>query len=196
MYTKINTLIYKFENLGIANSSDGAIMIGKAPFEGPEAWLNIIYPRLSIEEVTLLENELGTDLPVDYKNFLMNYYSNGMDILLGNLSLYGLSRQLNRNAKVDSRQPVSLKLPNVYERPDNAEESYCIIGSYNWDGSLLYIDKKTNFVHCCERYDTTSKVHWSSFDVMLLNELKRLYNHFDEEGKEIDEDQSTLPYKE
>uniref|UniRef100_UPI0026027B85 hypothetical protein n=1 Tax=Chryseobacterium sp. TaxID=1871047 RepID=UPI0026027B85 len=60
--------------------------------------------------------------------------------------------------------------------------------------SRLYIDKDTNIVHCCERWDATSKVQWSSFEEMLLSELKRLYRLFDDEGKEIDEDASTLPY--
>ncbi len=103
---EINTLIHKLENLGVANSSDGAIMIGKAPFNGAQAWLNLIYPKLNTEEIITLEAESGTNIPVDYKQFLMEY-SNGAHILSANLSLYGLRRQLNRDPKVDSRQPFS-----------------------------------------------------------------------------------------
>jgi hypothetical protein len=194
MYTKeINTLIFQFENLGIANSSDGAIMIGKAPHVGSEAWLNIIYPKLNDDEIILLEKELKTTIPEEYKLFLMNY-SNGANILSSTLSLDGLRRRLNRDPKENSRQPFSILTPNIYERPDNAKESYFFIGGYQWDGSLLYIDKETNSVHCCEPDNATSKKQWASFEEMLLSELERLYQFFDKNGVEIDEDLSTLPY--
>ncbi|MBV8326530.1 SMI1/KNR4 family protein [Chryseobacterium sp.] len=194
MYNKeINELIYKFSNLGLDSSSDGAMMIGRAPFKGPEAWLNIIYPRVSEEELALLEKELYTIIPESYKIFLINY-SNGGNFLSSTLSLDGLRRRLTRDPKANSRQPFSIITPNVYERPENAKDSYFFIGGYQWDGSLLYIDKDTNMVHCCGLDDATSKVHWNSFEDMLLSELKRLYLLFDEEGREINEDVSTLPY--
>jgi len=193
MYKEINALIYKFENLGIGNSSDGAMLIGHVPFKGSEAWLNIIYPKVSAEEISLLEKDLNAFVPESYKHFLMNF-SNGANILSSTLSLYGLRRQLTRDPKANSRQPFSPVSANLYERPDNAKEGYFFIGSYQWDGSRLYIDRETNIVHCCERYDATSKIQWNSFQEMLLSELKRLYTFFDEEGREIDEDASTLPY--
>ncbi|GEN71600.1 SMI1/KNR4 family protein [Chryseobacterium lathyri] len=193
MNQEIKGLIYKFENLGIANSSDGALLIGHVPFKGPQAWLNIIFPKLNNEEVALLEEDLRTTIPKEYKDFLMNF-SNGCNILSSNLSLYGLRRQLTRDPKANSRQPFSILTPNKYERPENAKDSYFFIGGYQWDGSLLYIDKDTNIVHCGSPDDATSKVQWASFEKMLLSELKRLYTFFDEEGREIDEDVSTLPY--
>ncbi|UKB82717.1 SMI1/KNR4 family protein [Chryseobacterium sp. MEBOG06] len=194
MYNKeINEFIYKFSNLGLDSSSDGAIMIGKAPFKGPEAWLNIIYPKVKEEEIAILERELNTTIPESYKHFLMGY-SNGGNFLSSTLSLYGFRRQLTRDPKANSRQPFSPISANIYEQPDNAKESYFFIGSYQWDRSRLYIDKDTNIVHCCERWDATSKVQWSSFEEMLLSELKRLYRLFDDKGKEIDEDASTVPY--
>ncbi|WP_185247221.1 SMI1/KNR4 family protein [Chryseobacterium bernardetii] len=194
MYNKeINELIYKFSNLGLDSSSDGAMMIGRAPFKGPKAWLNIVYPKINEEEILVLERELNTNIPESYKYFLMNY-SNGGNFLSSTLSLDGLRRHLTRDPKANSRQPFSIITPNVYERPENAKESYFFIGGYQWDGSLLYIDKDTNIVHCGSPDDATSKFQWTSFEEMLTSELKRLYKLFDEEGKEIDENVSTLPY--
>ncbi|KMQ59537.1 1,3-beta-glucan synthase regulator [Chryseobacterium angstadtii] len=194
MYNKeINELIYKFSNLGLDNSSDGAMMIGKAPHKGPKGWLNIIYPKLNTEEINLLEKELDTVLPKDYKEFLMKY-SNGGNFMSSTLSLDGLRRHMTRDPKANSRQPFSIITPNIHERPENAKDNYFFIGGYRWDGSHLYIDKETNLVHCCERWDATSKFQWKSFEEMLLSELKRLYQLFDDNGKEIDDDQSTLPY--
>lgn len=193
MYKEIRELIYKFQNLGIGNSSDGAILIGKAPHLGSEAWINEIFPTLENAEIENLEKELKTEIPKEYKTFLKEF-SNGLMILTATLSFYGLRRQLSRDPKINSRQPFSPISANIYERPDNVKESYFFIGSYQWDGPRLYIDKDTNIVHCGSPDDATSKFQWNSFEEMLLSELKRLYKLFDEEGREIDEDVSTLPY--
>ena len=136
---------------------------------------------------------MKTEIPESYKDFLMNF-SNGLILLSSTLSLYGLQRQLNRSLSVNSRQPYSIITSNIYERPNNAKDNYFFIGGYNWDGSHLYIDKETNTVHCCERWDATSKFQWTNLNEMLVSEINRLYNLFDDEGKEIDEDISTLPY--
>uniref|UniRef100_UPI0026050911 SMI1/KNR4 family protein n=1 Tax=Chryseobacterium sp. TaxID=1871047 RepID=UPI0026050911 len=172
MYKEINALIYKFENLGLGSSSDGAILIGKAPHVAPEAWLNELFPTLNESEICSVEEQLKTTIPKGYKDFLMNF-SNGLIFLSSTLSFYGLRRQLNRSNLVSSHQPYSIITPNFSERPENAMESFFFIGSYQWDRSRLYIDKDTNIVHCCERWDATSKVQWSSFEEMLLSELKR-----------------------
>lgn len=192
-YQEINEFIYKFEKLGLSSSSDGAMLIGKAPHIAPEAWLNEVFPVLDIEEIEHLEEELKETLPQEYKDFLMNY-SNGLIILTSTLSLYGLRRRMTRDIKQNSRQPYSIITSNVHERPENAGNNIFFIGSYQWDGSHLYIDKETNKVHCCERWDATSKIQWDSFQEMLISELKRLYTFFDDEGRELDEDASTLPY--
>jgi hypothetical protein len=189
----LKELIYKFENLEKGSSSDGAILIGKAPFIGTKAWLNIMYPVLSDKEIVWLESELKTTIPEDYKQFLSDF-SNGLIILSSTFSLYGLRRQINRDIKANVRQPYSILTPNIFERPKNAKDNYFFIGGYNWDGSHLYIDKETNRVHCCERWDATSKMQWTSFEEMITSEIKRLYLLFDHEGKEIDRDQKTIPY--
>ena len=66
------------------------------------------------------------------------------------------------------------------------------IGSYDWDGSLLYMttDEK---VHFCNRDDSTSLFIWDSLSSMLISELKRLYNIFDSHGIQIDDTQVTTP---
>ena len=85
-------LIYRFQNLGIEESqSTSAILIGKAPHIAPEAWLNTLYPPLSKNDVQALEKELGMEIPIDYKKFLLDV-SNGLDILVGTFCLDGLRR--------------------------------------------------------------------------------------------------------
>ncbi|MGS0747493.1 hypothetical protein [Halpernia sp. GG3] len=67
-------------------------------------------------------------------------------------------------------------------------------GGYNWDGSHLFIDKQTNLVHCCERWDANPKFTWQSLEDMIISELERIYNLFDEKGVELDENIPTIPY--
>lgn len=190
---EIKELIFKFENLGMNKSSNGATLIGKAPFNGNSAWLNIIYPTLDEKALQKLEKELLAEIPEEYRAFLTKE-SNGLNILSSTFSLYGFRPKIDRNPRSNIRQPYTLTTPNIFERPENAKESYFFIGGYNWDGSHLYIDKKTRNIHCCERWDATSKYHWSSFNEMLLSELKRLYTLFDDEGKEYDDEKKTIPY--
>ena len=186
-------LVYKFENLGTKKSSDGATLIGKAPHIGPLGWLNIIYPPLSLPEIAVLENDLSNNLPDAYKDFLLNNY-NGLDILFSTFCLLGFRKQINRSTEANVAQPYSIITPNLDERPDHAKESYVFIGGYNWDGSHLYIDKETNLVHCCERWDATSKKQWNSLEEMIISEIERLYSLFDDNGVELDESVPTIPY--
>lgn len=121
MYKEIRELIYKFQNLGIGNSSDGAMLIGHVPFKGSEAWLNEMFPVLDKSEIESLEHQLHASIPEEYKDFLQNF-SNGLILLTATLSLDGFRRQLTRDSKANSRQPFSIITPNVYERPENAKK--------------------------------------------------------------------------
>lgn len=192
-FEKINKLIFKFQNLGIEKSNDGAILIGKAPHKGPKAWVNLLFPPLSIKEINDLKIQLNRDIPKEYTDFLLNF-SNGLDVLSSTFSLYGLRRQLNRDIETNVRQPYSIITPNIFERPDNAKDSCFFIGGYNWDGSHLYIDNETNIIHCCQRWDATSKKQWNSLEEMILSEIERLYNFFDDKGIEFDENKKIIPY--
>ncbi|MGS0747492.1 SMI1/KNR4 family protein [Halpernia sp. GG3] len=124
-FEKIKNLIYKFESLGIKESKYGAVLIGKAPHIGTDAWLNEIYPILDTNDIVDMENMLKTNIPLEYKDFLLSF-SNGLGILVSTFSLYGLRKLLGRDIET-SRQPYSIKTPNIPERPKNANENYFFI---------------------------------------------------------------------
>jgi hypothetical protein len=190
-FTRVDKLINKFEHLGKETTLAGVVLIGKAPSQGKHAWINKIYPSLNQSDIIEMEKTIGDSIPSEYEHFLMNY-SNGLNVLLSTLSLYGLRKQRGRSIEA-SQQPYSLITPNKSERPDNAKVNYFFIGGYNWDGSLLYIDKNTGVVHCCQRYDATSQKSWPTFEDMIVSEIERLYNFFDDDGTELDEDKPTIP---
>ncbi|QBN19682.1 SMI1/KNR4 family protein [Flavobacterium nackdongense] len=190
-FEEVKKELYKYENLGIEKFENGTILIGKALHIAPLAWLNKIYPVLNEDDILLIENELKTEVPLDYKNFLINF-SNGLNIFVATFSLYGLRKVLGRSVEA-SRQPFSIFTPNSFERPENSKDHYFFIGGYNWDGSNLYIDKQTNKVHYCDRWDATSLFEWNSFDEMIVSEVKRITNLFDEKGVVLDENKYTTP---
>ena len=96
--TELLKLVYKFEKLGTQKLIDGAALIGKAPHIAPKAWLNTIYPSLSLKEIEVLESELSTNLPVLYRDFLLNS-CNGLYILVSTFYLYGFRTQLSESLK-------------------------------------------------------------------------------------------------
>ncbi len=183
--------LYKFQNLGLETSENGTILIGRAPHIAKFAWLHEIYPVLQNQDIPKVEEDLKTDIPEDYKYFLLNY-SNGLGMFVSKFALYGVRKQLGRSIET-SRQPYSLIDPNVDERPENAKDNYFFIGGYSWDGSKLYINKKTKKVHFCARWDCTSMYEWESFETMIVSEVKRLTSLFDEDGKIIRKGVFTTP---
>lgn len=189
-YKMIYNLLNKFSNLGKKNTDNGDILIGNPSEQKPYWWLNIIYRKVDENQVCELEKLLDTSIPESYKDFLINF-GNGLDILDGTLALYGY--RLNNSRVLGNYQPYSLRTPNISERPKNAKQNYFFIGTYNWDGSNLYIDKETGKVHFCARRDAKSLYEWASLEDMLLEEIPRIYKHFTDDGKELDETVSTLP---
>ncbi len=188
---KLLFLLYRYKDLGIEHTINKSTLIGKVDFIGKNAWLNKIYPALTVEECDNLELQINSSLPPDYRIFLTQC-SNGLNVLLSTISLYGLRKETGRSIEA-SRQPYSIITPNVFERPANSKDSFFFIGGYNWDGSHLYIDKETNTVHFCTREDATSLISWNSLEEMLLSEIERVYKLFDKNGKEIDECVPTIP---
>lgn len=189
--SKLEKLLYKFKHLDVHQVSNGAILIGRAPHIASEAWLNEIYPTLQTDDLDELEMCLRTTIPSEYKRFLTEV-SNGLSILVAEFSLDGLRRNYDRTVD-GNRQPFSLEIPNVHERPRNAKENHLFIGGYKWDGSHLYIDKETSKVHFCDRWDATSLYEWNSFGEMLISEIERIYALYDTNGVKINEDMWTTP---
>jgi len=190
MYEALN-ILKQYNSLGEKQLEDGTLLIGKAPHIAPLAWLHCIYSSLSRQEIINLEDSLGSEIPDSYKSFLS--ISNGLGVFNTTLSLYGYRRNYNRNI-IDVWQPFNILTPNISERPSNDVSNIFFIGSYSWDGSLLYIDKITNKVHICKRNNAKSLYEWPDFEGMLIDELKRLVTLFDKEGKKYDNKKSTLPF--
>lgn len=168
----------------------GAHKYGHLLHIAPEAYSVYTFAPLAQEQLSLLSERLGMELPEAYAAFLSEV-SNGMHLFHRCLNLYGLQGELDRKSGVLG--PFDLKLPNCYERPRNADEDCFFIGSYSYDASHLYMRRDGEQVYYCTRYDATPLRQWDSFSAMLTEEIQRLRSIHDPRGVLQVERRQTLP---
>ncbi|MES2108972.1 MAG: SMI1/KNR4 family protein [Bacteroidota bacterium] len=180
----------RYKTLGEQRLEDGTLLIGRAPHIAPQAWLHSIYPPLTIDDLAGLATAINAEIPEAYRTFLQHY--NGLKIFNTTFCLYGLRRNSGRSVN-SVWQPFNIIITNTLERPKGATMNMFFIGGYDWDGSLIYIDNNTGEVHLCDGETVASTFKWPGFEEMLDAEISRLITLFDDGGKALDEDASTLP---
>jgi hypothetical protein len=184
------SLIEKAKKIGFKEQKDGAKLFGHVPHVAPQAWLNVVYPPATEGEILKIEKELEDQIPKPYKDFLVTE-ANGLSLFSSSLELYGYRRHYNRKSM--EFLPFDLITPNLYERPGDASDYQFFIGSYNWDGSLVYMDKKTFKIHRCDRESVKPLNTWKALGDFLLKEVKRLSTLFDQKGMEKNSNTPTIP---
>ncbi len=185
----IQALIEEQKALGAVEGELGS-RYGHIPQIAPEAYNIHTFAPLTDEQLALLERVLNREVPKQYKIFL-TLFSNGMHIFSRCLNLYGLQGVLDRRG--DFQGPFDLSIPNVYERPSNADASCFFLGSYSYDASLLYIKDDVSTVYYCARRDATPLKEWNSFSEMLIEEIQRLRSLHGADGMLKSTRRSTLP---
>jgi len=189
-YIRILDFLKKNGHLGEKKLDAGTILIGEAPHIGPMAWLHSIHPPLTNIQIAELEEKFKIKIPNEYSDFLKT--TNGLKIFGTTFCLDGLRNNYRRTVN-DVWQPFDIIAANTLERPKNAEKNFLFIGGYDWDGSRLYINTADNKVHLCQKEDATSLYEWVNFLHMLESEIGRLIGLFDDQGRQINEHESTLP---
>ena len=185
----IQALIKEQKALG-AVEGEVVSRYGHIPQLAPEAYNIYTFAPLTDEQLALLERVLNREVPKQYKIFL-TLFSNGMHIFSRCLSLDGLQGSINR--KLGIQGPFDLSIPNVYERPSNADASCFFIGGYSYDVSKLYMRSGSQKVFYCPRWDITPLKEWNSFSEMLIEEIQRLKSIHGSDGMLKSTRRSTLP---
>ena len=185
----IQALIEEQKALG-AVEGEVVSKYGHIPQLAPEAYNIYTFAPLTDEQLALLERVLNREVPEQYKIFL-TLVSNGMHIFNRCLNLYGLQGVLDRRG--DFQGPFDLSIPNVYERPSNADASCFFIGGYSYDCSKLYMRSGSQKVFYCPRWDITPLKEWNSFSEMLIEEIQRLKSLHGADGMLKSTRRSTLP---
>ena len=188
----IQALIKEQKALGAVEEERGS-RYGHIPQIAPEAYNIYTFAPLTDEQLALLERVLNREVPKQYKIFL-TLFSNGMHIFSRCLNLFGLQGVLDRRG--DFQGPFDLSIPNVYERPSNADSNCFFFGGYSYDASLLYIKDDVSTVYYCARRDATPIKEWPSFSDMLIEEIQRLKSLHNADGILTSTRRSTLPIPE
>ena len=188
----IQALIEEQKALG-AVEGEVVSRYGHIPQLAPEAYNIYTFAPLTEERLALVEQNIGREIPCQYRTFL-THVSNGMHIFHRCLSLLGLQGSINR--KLGIQGPFDLSIPNVYERPSNADSNCFFFGAYCYDGSLLYIKDDVSTVYYCARRDATPLKEWNSFSEMLIEEIQRLKSLHGADGMLKSTRRSTLPIPE
>lgn len=183
-------ILNSYDKIGKKILPDGTILIGMAPHIASEAWLHSFYPPLTDQSIAVIENQLSVKLPDCYTTFLKQ--TNGLNIFNTTLSFYGLRKNYKRSLE-DSWQPFDILTPNLIERPVGLSTDFLVIGSYDWDGSIVVLNLKSErvFLSKCDVF--TPFYEWNNFSEMIEMEIERLSNIFDNNGKQIRPNDSTLP---
>ena len=185
----IQALIKEQKALG-AVEEEVVSRYGHIPQLAPEAYNVYTFAPLTEERLALVEQNIGREIPCQYRTFL-THVSNGMHIFHRCLSLLGLQGEINR--KLGAQGPFDLSIPNVYERPSNADASCFFIGGYSYDASKLYMKDESDKVYYCARRDATPLKEWNSFSEMLIEEIQRLKSLHGADGMLKSTRRSTLP---
>ena len=185
----IQALIEEQKALGAVEEERGS-RYGHIPQLAPEAYNIYTFAPLTEERLALVEQNIGREIPCQYRTFL-THVSNGMHIFHRCLSLLGFQGVLDRRG--DFQGPFDLSIPNVYERPSNADASCFFIGGYSYDASHLYMRSGSQKVFYCPRWDITPLKEWNSFSEMLIEEIQRLKSLHGADGMLKSTRRSTLP---
>ena len=151
---------------------DGTELIGRVPHVAPEAGLHLFFAPATDEQIQNIQDQIGTLLPSDYANFLLEF--NGISLFSNALYLYGARKNYKRSGN-DVWQPFDIVVPNTLERPDALESSEIIIGGYTLDGSRLCMNRASGEIFRIDRLATGSVLNrWPDLKVFLREEIARL----------------------
>ncbi len=190
IYPEFYNSLMEFMPLG-SNETKYANLIAKAPHIGTAAWLHAIYKPISKKEIDDLDRDLNLSLPTVYSNFLSN--CNGFSLFVTTLSLFGY-RYNNIRDLENIWQPFDIVKLNNRDRPFDSKDKYFFFGFYNWDGSLVYLDRNTLKIHRCTRDSSKALNTWDDFEIFLKSEVERISKLFNKKGIKIDEDVETTPF--
>ena len=160
---------------------NGTELVGHLPHVAPQAWLHQLFAPLAEAELVAWEQALGEPLPPALRAFYG--YHNGLNLFSCDLSLHGRRHSYERTSDA-VWQPFDLDNQNRYRRGGPIPGRLFLAG--NEDVLWLSLDLHTQAVQRTTA-DGTVIQNWSGFEEMLVTEVHRLANCFDEQGRRVNE---------
>lgn len=121
-------------------------------FKGNEGGENLFYPPATKEQVKELENQLGCDLPQDYKDFLLT--SNGFEGFIGDF--YAILEPVEKIYE-DTNTSCSEFFPWAIYIGSNGSSEMCVIdkgANPKTFGILPYIGKDEDYISLGETFES------------------------------------------
>lgn len=187
-----NTVLQVIEqagSFGFRQLANGVRLYGHVPHVAPEAWLHQVYAPLVEDDLNWIEKKIGLPISSDLRQFFQ--LANGVGLFSVSLSIYGKRISYVRTGD-DAWQPFCIVTANTLERPTHAKSSQIVIGGYQDDGSLLFLDFDDGKVFRTKNRSKKVLNRWANFWTMLLEETRRLSELFDAEGHKLS-DRPTTP---
>lgn len=125
-----------------------------------------LFPGLSEEEITSVENGLGIKFPTEYRNFLLNY--NGLEFF-DNFVLWGIKKTYNKKDYISQRVDL-IKDQKEYGDGWNISEAEVIIASDENLGTIYVLDSKTGRLVAHDPEFPDEKKEYGSFN-QFINEV-------------------------
>lgn len=165
--------------LGEKKYPDGSRSIGHVPHRGKESYLHHVYPGLSTTEMTEVEAQINTSIPLALRSFYLCL--NGINLFNDALYFYGLRRHFSRNIS-DAPQPYSIVTPNRHERPRSLPDAWVVIGGYGFDGTSIVSNPEGALFHIDgTNEDRPLRIHIDVFQ-FIRNEIDRISALYTEIG--------------
>lgn len=185
----LNTL-NAWSNGRIEHAPNGTVLVGYAKHVSEIAYLHRIFPACSELDIDVISAETGMVVPNELGAMLR--ICNGFDLFGGALSVYGKRTDFKRDLASTISQPYSIVTPNTIERPAWIAAPDWIIGSYEWDGTLVVLQSCGRLFASPQEKQTV--IHeWSSLCDFMDLKIKRLGSFFSLEGVELDGERCNLP---
>jgi len=177
-FDKFLGILESWSTKGERRLASGAWLICPTPHVAPEAWLHVVFPPLSDNDIRDLEKQCGSVLPTDFREFLLR--ANGVSIFSSRIKVWGLRRSYARTGD-EAWQPFDLPSHNEkYERPLGSPDTVLYFGSDDNGAARCFFEPKGD--SCRVGKTSRERFHpiqyWSDFWDWLLNETQRLASHY------------------
>ena len=173
--------------------SEAAFFKTHVPWVAPEAYLNILFKPLPLNEI----QEFARRLLAPKSLTSLYDQCNGAILLSGALSVYGVlppGRLLHRT-NIFLRAPFNIESENENWKPEDGR--YFLIAGYGYDGSAVCIHRDTGEARLFRRSNVgkliKTSVAWNSLDTWISSETERLAALFDFDGRLMVDKRYTVP---
>ena len=120
----------------------------------------------------------------------------GAHWLAGAFSIYGFFPFVYLYDRKDFRRsyPYTIEEAHVRFNLDLRTRGIVLVGSYEWDRSVVFVDKSTGLVRCSVGDDLSElRAVWPCFDSWIEEEIERLSEYFDEFGNQLADSEAMVP---